>query len=93
MPRALTYWYGLMTLGGFAFGLIGERRPLGGDVLAHPLVLFFIVVGLALLLLRAALSRPVPEVIPERALVFGCFAGLGSFLVGNWFAAHLFAIS
>jgi hypothetical protein len=91
MPRALSYWYGLMAVGGLAFGLIGERRPLGGDVLAHPAVLFFIAVGVGLLALRAVLSRPVPEVIPERALLFGCFIGLGGFLAGNWIAAHLLA--
>jgi hypothetical protein len=91
MPRALTYWYGSMVLGGFAFGLIGDRRPFGEDVLAHPLVLFFVAGGIGLLVLRVALSRPVPEVLPERALLFGCFAGLGAFLAGNGIAVHILA--
>jgi hypothetical protein len=30
----------------------------------------------------------VPEIVPERALLFGCFAGLAGFLIGNWIAAH-----
>jgi hypothetical protein len=88
-PRALVWWYGLIGLGGFAFGLLGERRPLGTDLFAHPLVMFFIIVGSALLVLRLALARPVPEVIPERALIAGCFVGLGLFLAGNFVATHL----
>jgi hypothetical protein len=88
-PRAVVYWYAAMALGGFAFGLFAERRPFGGDVLLHPLVLFFAAAGLGLLVLRAALARPVPQIIPERALLFGCFAGLAAFLAGNWFVVHL----
>jgi hypothetical protein len=57
--------------------------------MAHPLVAYFIVVGIALLVLRVALARPVPEVIPERALLYGCFAGLAAFLAGNFATAHL----
>ena len=65
--RAEIYWYGAMVIGGLAFGLLGERRPLGNDIFAHPLTLFFMVAMAGLLVLRAALARPVPEVIPERA--------------------------
>src|SRR5712692_10372220 len=61
-PHVLTWWYGLMAIGGTAFGLIGERRPFGQGFLAHPLVAFFIVVGVGLLALRFALARPVPGV-------------------------------
>ena len=81
-------WFGAMAPGGFAFGLIAERRPFGEDLFAHPLVVFFIIVGIALIGLRVALARPVPEVIPERALLLGCFLGLGMFLVGNWIGVH-----
>ena len=77
--RAEIYWYGAMVIGGLAFGLLGERRPLGNDIFAHPLILFFIVAMAGLLGLRAALARPVPEVIPERPLLLGCFAGLAAF--------------
>jgi hypothetical protein len=87
--RAQAWWYGLMAAGGFGFGLLGDRRPLGTGLLAHPFVLFFIAVAVALLLVRFAGARPVPELIPERALVIGCLLGGALFLVGNWAAAHL----
>jgi hypothetical protein len=87
--RAQAWWYGLMGAGGFAFGLLGDRRPFGTDVLAHPLVVFFAVVGAALLILRVACARPVPELIAERALVIGCFLGGAAFLAGNWLVARL----
>jgi hypothetical protein len=47
-PRVLACWYGSMALAGFGFGLLAERRPFGEDVLAHPLVLFFVAAGLGL---------------------------------------------
>ena len=87
--RAQAWWYGLMAAGGLGFGSLGDRRLLGTDVLAHPFVLFFIAVGMALLVMRVACARPVPELIPERALFLGCLLGGALFLVGNWAAAHL----
>jgi hypothetical protein len=84
-----TLWLGLMALGGLVFGLAAERRPFGEGIFAHPLVAFFILVGLGLLALRVALARPVPDVISERMLLLGCFAGVGMFLIGNWFAVHV----
>ena len=89
--RTERWWYGLMASGGFLFGLVGDRRPFGTDVLAHPLVIFFIVVAAALLVLRVARGRPVPELIPERALVIGCFAGGAAFLLGNLIVTHVAA--
>jgi hypothetical protein len=77
-----------MALGGFGFGLFADRRPFGNDILLHPLVLFFIVVGLALLALRVALAQPVPDIIPDRSLMLGCVLGLAMFLAGNFVAAH-----
>ena len=88
-PRARNLWYGLMVAAGLAFGLIGERRPFGTGFFAHPLVAFFIFVGAGLIVLRVVVARPVPELIPERALLLGCFAGLAAFLVGNFVAAYL----
>jgi hypothetical protein len=85
--RARRLWYGLVCAGGFAFGLLGDRRPFGTDMLAHPLVMFFAVVGVALLLLRVVLARPVPQVISERDLLLGCLAGAAAFLAANWLAA------
>ena len=89
--RAQAWWYGLMAAGGLGFGLVGDRRPLGTDVLAHPFVLFFIVVTIGLIVLRIARARPVPELIPERALVIGCLVGGAAFLIGNWVATHVVA--
>jgi len=91
-PHALTWWYGFAAVGGVTFGWIGERRPFGQGFFGHPLLVFFIIVGLALLALRFALMRPVSEIISDRALVFGCLIGAASFLIGNWFAAHLTAM-
>jgi hypothetical protein len=42
-------------------------------------------------ILRLALGRPVPELIPERVLVIGCVVGAAGFLIGNWVAAHVLA--
>jgi hypothetical protein len=89
--RAHAWWYGLMAAGGFVFGLSGDRRPFGTDVLAHPIVVFFAVVAAALIVLRIARARPVPELIPERALVIGCCVGGAAFLLGNWVVAHVIA--
>ena len=90
--RALTWWFGLMSLSGLMFGALGERRPFGNDLLAHPIIVFFALVGAALLALRIILRRPVPDIISDRMLVVGCFIGIGAFLVGNWFAMHLIAV-
>src|SRR5262245_25846541 len=87
--RVLTWWFGLMVIGGLGFGLLADRRPFGTDVLAHPLIVFFVAVGVGLIALRVVMTRPVPEIIPERMLVYGCFAGLAAFLIGNGVAAHL----
>ena len=78
-----------MGVGGFGFGLFADRRPFGDDILLHPLVVFFILVRLALLILRVVLARPVPELIPDRALMLGCVLGLAAFLTGNFAAAHI----
>ena len=57
---ALVWWYGMMGLVGFGFGSLADRRPFGHHILVHPLVMFFILVGLALIALRVLLARPVP---------------------------------
>jgi len=87
--RALTWWFGLMAFGGLAFGLNAERRPFGDDVFAHPLIVFFVIAGTGLLLLRVVLRRPVPEILPERVLLQGCAIGLVTYLAGNWIAVRL----
>jgi len=89
--KATGIWYGLVMTGGLGFGLIGERRPFGNDMLAHPLVVYFAAVAVGLLVLRVALARPVPEVIPERVLLAGCLSGAAAFLVGNFISTHMMA--
>jgi hypothetical protein len=87
------WWYGLMAAGGFAFGLFANTRPLGAGILVHPLVLFFVLVTAGLLILRTVAARPVPEIIPDRALVYGCSAGLAMFLIGNFFVANVLGLN
>jgi hypothetical protein len=87
--RLFVGWYGAMAASGLAFGLLGERRPFGEDVLAHPLVIYCLAAAAALLVLRFVSGRPVPEIIPEHALGRGGALGLAMFLVGNFLAAHL----
>jgi hypothetical protein len=89
--NALLWWRILMIAGGFAFGLFADRRPFGDTVLGHPIVLFAAVAGMGLLVLRFVIGRPVPDVIPERALTVGFFLGIAAFLVGNWIAVFLIA--
>ena len=91
MAKLRGIWYGLVMTGGLGFGLIGERRPFGNDMLAHPLVVYFAAVAAGLLVLRIALARPVPEVISERVLLAGCLSGAAAFLVGNFISAHMMA--
>jgi membrane protein DedA with SNARE-associated domain len=91
--RALTWWFGLMLLGGFAFGLNADRRPFGNDMLAHPLIVFFALVAAGLLVLRAALRRPVPEILPERILLAGCAIGIVAYLAGNWIGANILRLA
>jgi hypothetical protein len=80
-----------MVLGGIGFGLLSDRRPFGEAILVHPLVMFFILVGLGLIALRVLLARPVPDVISDRALIAGCIVGLVAFLFGNFLGAHMLA--
>lgn len=87
--RILTWWFGAMSICGLLFGSLSERRPFGNDVLAHPLIVFFALVGVALLVLRFSLRRPIPELISDRMLLVGCGIGIVAFLIGNWFGTHL----
>jgi hypothetical protein len=88
-PRLLTWWFGLMALGGVGFGLYAEERPFGPGVLAYPLVVFFAFVAAGLLTLRFLHARPVPELISERYLAIGIAIGIVCFFIGNWFGVNL----
>jgi hypothetical protein len=87
--RLLGYWYGAVCIAGLGFGLLGERRPFGQNILAHPFIVYAFVMATGLLVIRVVRQRPVPELIPERALAVGCAAGVALFLAGNFIAAHL----
>ena len=87
--RLSGYWYGAVCIAGLGFGLLGERRPFGQGILAHPLIVYAFVVAAGLLAIRVVRQQPVPELIPERALGLGCAAGVALFLAGNFIAAHL----
>ena len=87
--RHLGYWHGAVCIAGLGFGLLGERRPLGQSILAHPFIVYACVVAAGLLVIRVVRQRPVPDLIPERALGLGCAAGVALFLAGNFIAAHL----
>jgi hypothetical protein len=82
-------WYGAVCLAGLGFGLLGERRPFGSNILAHPFIVYAFVLAGGLLALRIIRQRPVPDLIPERALGIGCATGVALFLAGNFIAAHL----
>jgi hypothetical protein len=86
------WWYALMAGGGFAFGLFANKRPFGEGILVHPFALFFILVAGVLLCLRIVSARPVPELISDRALMYGCSLGLATFLVGNFIAVFVLGI-
>jgi len=87
--RAVLWWRVLMIAGGFVFGLLADRRPFGETFLGHPIVVFAGIAGLGLLVLRVVLRRPVPEIVPERAIVVGFLLGIAAFLFGNWVGVHL----
>jgi hypothetical protein len=88
-PHLLTWWFGLMALGGVGFGLYAEERPFGGGVLAYPLVVFFACVVASLLTLRFLHARPVPELISGWCLAIGVAIGIACFFIGNWFGINL----
>ena len=88
-PIVVVLWYGSMAIAGLGFGSIGDSRPFGNNLLFRPLLMFFIVAAVALVTLRVVAARPVPEIIPDRALGIGCVIGLTMFLVGNFFVTHL----
>ncbi len=87
--RILTWWFGLTALGGLAFGLFAEERPFGTGVLSHPAIVLFAAIAAGLLVLRTAAAQPVQEIIPDRALVVGCFVAAAAFLLGNLAGVHL----
>jgi hypothetical protein len=88
-PHLLTWWFGLMALGGAGVGLYAEQRPFGNGVLAYPLVVFFAFVAAGLLTLRFLHARPLLELISGRSIAAGIAIGIVCFFIGNWFGVSL----
>jgi hypothetical protein len=88
-PHLLTWWFGLMALGGVGFGLYAEERPFGNGVLGLPLVVFFAFVAVGLLTLRFLHARPLLELISGRSIAAGIAIGIVCFFIGNWFGVSL----
>jgi hypothetical protein len=88
-PHLLTWWFGLMALGGVGFGLYAEERPFGKGVLAYPLIVFFAFVVAGVLTLRFLHGRPLLQLISGRSLAAGIVIGIACFFIGNWFGVSL----
>jgi hypothetical protein len=88
-PHLLTWWFGLMAIGGVAFGLDADEHPFGRGVLAHPLVVFAACVLAGLLTLRFLHARPVMQLISARSLAGGAIIGVACFFFGRWFGVSL----
>ena len=88
-PHLLTWWFGLMAIGGVAFGLYADERPFGNGFLAHPLVVFFACVVAGLSTLRFLHARPALQLISAPALGAGAVIGIVCFFIGEWFGVSL----
>jgi hypothetical protein len=88
-PHLLTWWFGLMAIGGVGFGLDAEENPFGRGVLAHPLAAFAACVLAGLLTLRFLHARPVTQLISARSLAGGAVIGVACFFLGRWFGVSL----
>jgi hypothetical protein len=92
-PHLLTWWFGLMAIGGVAFGIDADEHPFGGGVLAHPLAVFAACAVAGLLTLRLLHARPLLHLISARALAAGAIIGAACFFLGRWFGASLMHMS
>jgi len=88
-PHLLTWWFGVMAVGGLGFGAYADQRPFGNGVLAHPLVIFFAFVAAGLMTLSFLHARPVLRLISVRCLAAGAIIGIACFFIGSWFGSNL----
>jgi hypothetical protein len=88
-PHLLTWWFGLMAVGGMGFGLYAERRPFGPGIIAYPPVIFFVFTTMGLVTLSFVHQRPLTKLISVRCLVAGGVIAIACFLLGTWFGASL----
>jgi hypothetical protein len=87
--RALSWWLGLMALGGMVFGMYGAQRPFGGGLITHPLTVFCGLALAGLLILRFAGDRPL---VSDRLLAAGVVIGIASYFLGSWFGTALLVV-
>lgn len=88
-PHILTFWFGMMAVGGVGFGFIAPQRPFGKGLLAEPWVFFVAAVAVVLLTLRFLYAKRITEFINIRALTFGIAIGIASYALGYWFGISL----
>jgi hypothetical protein len=88
----LTWWFGLMAIGGAGFGLYADEHPFGRGLLAHPLAVFAACGFAGLLTLRFLHARPLLQVISGRSLAAGTVIGVACFFLGRWFGVNLMHI-
>jgi hypothetical protein len=87
--RALSWWLGLMALGGMVFGMYGAQRPFSTGLITHPFTLFCGLAVVGLLILRFAGDRPL---VSDRLLGAGVVIGIASYFLGSWFGAALLVV-
>lgn len=92
-PRLLTWWFGLMAIGGISLGLYADTHPFGRGVFAHPVAVFAAGVLAGLTTLRVLYARPLVRVISGRCLVAGALIAVVCFVLGRWFNATLMHLS
>jgi hypothetical protein len=88
-PHLLTWWFGVMAIGGMGSGLYADAQPFGDGVLAHPLAALAAGVLAGLMTLRLLYARPLLQVISVRCLAAGAVIAAMCFLLGRWFSATL----
>jgi hypothetical protein len=87
--RALSWWLGLMALGGMVFGMYGVQHPFGEGLIAHPLTVFCGLAVAGLLILRFAGDRPL---VSDRFLIAGVVIGIACYFLGSWFGTEMLLI-
>jgi hypothetical protein len=85
----MTWWFGMMAIGGVGFGFVAPGKPFGKGWLAEPGVMFIVCAAIIVATLRFLYARPVLQFIPVRALAAGIVIGIVCYLVGYWFGIHL----
>ncbi len=88
-PHLLTWWFGLMALGGIGLGVYADRRPFGGGLFGHPLIIFTAITAACLFSLSGLHQRPLTRLISLPNLIAGAVIAVLCFLLGRWFGPNL----